>query len=677
MKTGFYPRLALTGMRKNKRLYVPYIATCIGMVMMYYIITFLAGLELLLSMRGGDTLVFILDLGSRVMAVFSAIFLFYTNSFLIRRRKKEFGLYNILGMDKKNIAVVLFWETLIIAVIALAAGLFAGVSLSKFAELSLINIVQGEVNHQLTFSVAALKKALLIFGVIFVLIYLNTLRQIHMSNPIALLHSENVGEKPPKANWFLGVLGVVLLGGAYYIAVSIEDPLVALLWFFVAVIMVILGTYLLFMASSVLLCRILRKSKSYYYKANHFVSVSSMTYRMKRNAAGLASICILSTMVLVMLAGSSCLYFGEEDILQTRYPREIVADIGLNSLKGTREENISQLQASVEQVITESGVTAKELITYRYADIYGVYKDGVLETNPHNLGEMDIINQSMILYFVPLADYNRAMNANEQLADNEILVYMEDNVLTEETLTIENKTFQIKKVLNEFMDEGFSKVYGVASVYVVVPDLEAALSEPANLQDSHGNNLLMLYWYYGFDTNTDKEAQKALAGQIREYLRGMNIEGQYDIYSYGVNVRSEHRDDFHGTFGGLFFLGILLSIVFIFATVLIMYYKQISEGYEDCGRFEIMQKVGMTKKDIHKSINSQMLTVFALPLVTAAVHLAFAFPMISKLLILFNLTNVKLLILTTIICVAVFGLLYVFVYRITSNAYFKIVSEGE
>lgn len=671
MKTGFFPRLALTGMGKNKRLYVPYIATCIGMVMMYYIITFLAGLELLLSIRGGNTLVYILDMGSWVMAVFSVIFLFYTNSFLIRRRKKEFGLYNILGMDKKNIAVVLFWETLIIAVIALAAGLFAGVSLSKFAELSLINIVQGEVNHQLTFSAAALKKALLIFGVIFILIYLNTLRQIHMSNPIALLHSENVGEKPPKANWFLGVLGVVLLGGAYYTAVSIEDPVVALLWFFVAVIMVILGTYLLFMASSVLLCGILRKSKSYYYKANHFVSVSSMTYRMKRNAAGLASICILSTMVLVMLAGSSCLYFGEEDVLRTRYPREIAAEIRLNGPEGVREENISQLQAPVEQIITESGVTAKELLTHCYADIYGVYKDGVLETNPHNLGEMDIINQSMILYFVSLADYNHAMNANEQLADNEILVYMEDNVLTKETLTLENKTFQIKKVLNEFMNGGLSKVYGVASVYVVVPNLEAALSELASLQDSHGNHMLMLYWYYGFDTDADGEAQKALAGHVREYLSG--IEGQY----YSVEVRSEHRDDFHGTFGGLFFLGILLSIVFIFATVLIMYYKQISEGYEDCGRFEIMQKVGMTKKDIHKSINSQMLTVFALPLVTAAVHLAFAFPIISKLLLLFGLTNVKLLILTTIICVAVFGLLYVFVYRITSNAYFKIVSEGE
>ena len=302
MKKGMYFRLAWTGIRKNKKLYTPYILTCIGMVMMSYIVSFLAGSDVLRSMRGGDVMQSMLGFGFGVIGVFSVIFLFYTNSFLIRRRKREFGLYNILGMGKGNLARVLIWESLIIAVIALAVGLAAGILLSKFAELGMINVLNGEITFSLTIAPQSILQTLALFGIVFALILLNALRQIHLTNPIELLRSENAGEKPPKANWFFALAGAVILGIAYYMAVSIEDPISALIWFFVAVTMVIVATYLLFIAGSVAVCRLLQKKKSYYYKTNHFVSVSSMVYRMKRNGAGLASICILCTMVLVMVS---------------------------------------------------------------------------------------------------------------------------------------------------------------------------------------------------------------------------------------------------------------------------------------------------------------------------------------------------------------------------------------
>lgn len=323
MKKGFYSKLAWSGIRKNKKLYTPYLLTCIGMVMMFYIISFLSTSRVLQSMPGGDTMQSMLELGCGVIGVFSLIFLFYTNSFLLRRRKREFGLYNILGMGKRNLARVLLWETLIVAGLSLSLGLFAGFVLSKFAELGMLNILSADVTFSLTVEPGAIGQTLLLFAVIFALILLNTLRQIHLSNPIALLHSGNTGEKPPKANWILALAGFLLLAAAYYLAVTIEDPVAALIWFFVAVVMVIVATYLLFVAGSVAICRILQKNKKYYYKTNHFVSVSSMVYRMKRNGAGLASICILCTIVLVMLSSTVCLYSGTEDSLRSRYPRNI------------------------------------------------------------------------------------------------------------------------------------------------------------------------------------------------------------------------------------------------------------------------------------------------------------------------------------------------------------------
>ena len=668
MRAGFYPRLAVTGIRKNGRLYLPYLLTCVGMVMMHYIIGFLSRYEGLLHIRGGDVMQAMLRFGSGVLAVFALIFLFYINSFLIRRRNKEFGLYNILGMGKGNIARIILWETLILAALALGIGLAAGIAFSKLAELAMVNIMQGKVSYTLSVSPQAILQTVVLFVVIFGLILLNGIRRVRTTNPAALLHSENVGEKPPKANWLLGLGGLVLLAGAYYLAVSIQNPITALVWFFVAVGMVIVGTYLLFISGSVLLCRILQKNKGFYYKPAHFVSVSSMAYRMKRNGAGLASICILATMVLVMLTGSACLYFGSEDALRTRYPRDIVCEIDLTSTEGTENETVDDLRERAEGILAAQGVDPSGLVDLRYGQVSGLLVEGQVETDPQKAGNSltayDDLHQ---FFFVPLEDYNAMTGDHRTLAGDETLVYGDTEALSGDILSFRGgPAYRIVGELTDFPALGGAVISDVVSaVVIIVPDLDAAAAPLMAMTDSTGAPMLRLHWYYAFDTNAGEEVQLAVADQLRDAFEGA---------SGRVDSLAANRSNFFGTFGSVFFLGILLSIVFLFATVLIIYYKQISEGFEDQARFGIMQKVGMTKEDIRRSINAQMLLVFLLPLVTAVVHLAFAFPMVRKLLMLFNLTNLPLLLQTAGISVLIFAVFYILVYRLTSNAYCAIVS---
>ena len=678
MKKGFYSKLAWTGIRKNKKLYTPYILTCIGMVMMFYIVSFLSISDILNSMPGGDTMQMMLGFGCGVIGVFALIFLFYTNSFLVRRRKKEFGLYNILGMGKWNLARVLLWESLIIAGISLAIGLFFGIVFSKFAELAMINILSAEITFSLTIAPQAIIQTLALFAGIFLLILLNTLRQIHLTNPIELLHSENVGEKPPKANWFFALAGVVILGGAYYLAVSIEDPIMAMLWFFVAVIMVIVATYLLFISGSVAVCRILQKKKNYYYKANHFVSVSSMAYRMKRNGAGLASICILCTMVLVMVSSTVCLYIGTEDSLRAYYPRNICLDTQASKISTIASETTDRIRELSDQVLLENGQEGKNTLDYRVAEFPGYISDGVVQTDQSSVPTFQLSAYSDVwqVFVISLDDYNRLMGQQETLRDDEVLIYTTiENGYTEETIAIDNaKPMKVKKVITHFTDNGIDAVETVPSLYIFVPDLEQYLAPLMDATDDNGNPAIELHWFYGFDLECDDEIQIQIYRQIQNGLGQLSFSSEDDSFVIQCESVANERQVFYGLYGGLFFLGILLVVVFIFAAVLIIYYKQISEGYEDQSRFEIMQKVGMTQKDIRKSINSQVLTVFFLPLIAAGIHLCFAFPLISKLLTLFNLTNLYLLILTTIACYLIFTLFYMLVYKITSKAYYSIVS---
>lgn len=676
MKMGLYPKLAWDGIRKNRRLYIPYLLTCGGMMMMFYIIHYLAAMEALNGMSGGRTVGQMLGMGVWIVALFALIFLLYTNSFLMRRRQKEFGLYNILGMGKGNLSLVLLWENLLAFVISMAGGLAGGIALSKLAELGLVRVLGGWTGYSFSVNWEAVQDTLLVFGGIFCLIFLKNLIQIRRLSPVALLKRESAGEKPPKANYLLGLGGVLLLGWAYYIAVSIQSPLAALGWFFIAVGMVIVATYLIFISGSVMLCRILQKNSRYYYKKNHFISVSSMAYRMKRNGAGLASICILSTMVLVMMLGSGSLYFGAEDSLLARYPREINMTaylVGDDDDAVYSDEDAWALLQKVQDVVGQHGVTPENAQHYISVRATGLLRDGKLTLNYQDVDSFgEEMNWVCQVYFLSLEDYNRCMGTSETLEVDEALIHCVRRSYQDPTITTANgTTWRIKKQVREIVGSGDASMDVIPSVFLVVSDLNRAMDavneELAEIGKEYLTHPLLAY---GFDTGLPAEDQVALCDAIRMEL----YERQGGFYPKFVECREEERSDFYGTYGGIFFLGLLLSLVFLLATVLIIYYKQVTEGYEDESRYGIMRKVGMTREDIRKSVNSQMLTVFILPIATAAMHLGFAFPMVSRLLMLFNLRNVVLMLTVAAVTVLVFGLFYALVYKLTANAYYSIVS---
>lgn len=673
MKALFYPRLAWTGIKNNRRLYLPYILTCIGMVAMFYIMLSLSTGEFLDKMRGGTTLGSVLGLGAGVIGFFAVLFLFYTNSFLIRRRKKEFGLYNILGMGKRNIARVLFSETLILAAVSLVFGLILGAALSKLAELGLAYFVESDAGYDFTVYPTAMGYTVLLFVCIFLLLFFKSVGQVGLANPVELLRSESVGEKPPKANWVFGILGIVLLAAAYYISVTIEQPVAALGWFFIAVLMVIAATYLLFIAGSVLLCRILQKNKRYYYKPDHFVSVSSMVYRMKRNGAGLASICILITMVLVMIASTSCLYFGKEDVLREQYPYDFVISCDYDNQKFDQAD-IDRTKTAIDAYFDRHGGIT-DGVYGKVASLAGGFKDGRLEVDS-SIANIDAYAVDSVCNFnvVSLDDYNRNTGNNISLADDEALLFTKKIDINTDTVQIaDGKKYRVVRTDGGYDFGHDTNTLAVGSVCLVVSDFDSAVEELCKLNALHeSGRIVILEWRYQLNPAADYDTQAEMTNDLSDCLAANHSNGGYSMRSY-----AGARDDFYGSFGGLFFLGIMLSIVFIIAAVLIIYYKQISEGYEDQSRFEIMQKVGMTKKDIRKSINSQMLTVFFLPLLFAIVHLGFAFPIINKLLLLFGLDNLGLLLLTAAISALVFALFYIIVYRVTSNAYYSIVSGAK
>lgn len=675
MKKGIYSRLAFTGIKKNRKLYIPYILTCIGMVMMFYIISFLSGSDLMLNYPGGDMMKSILSLGVYVIGFFAVIFLFYTNSFLVRRRKKEFGLYNILGMGKRNIARVMLWETLFIGVFSIVIGTALGILFSKLAELVMVNILSADVTFAMTVDYKAVCYTVILFAVIFFLILLNSLRQVHLSNPIALLHSENAGEKPPKANWFFAVLGVLVLGCAYYLAVTIQDPVTTLVAFFIAVIMVIASTYLIFISGSVAFCKILQKKKNYYYKTNHFVSVSSMSYRMKRNGAGLASICILCTMILVMISSTVCLYMGKEESLRERYPRNINVTLTsqvYSDLTSQDAENIAQMSIETAE---NMGCEPVNVIDYTMLAFVSYIRDGEIVFDDGESGFNYVTGDLWQIFIVSLDDYNRLTGLDETLNTDEVMIYTsKDTSFNYDEIKIKGQEpLNIKKRVTDFESNGVDTMQIIPALYIFVPDLESQTEMISGQSEKSIGNINR---FVGYDLEASDQQQREVYDAINEKLRTSQIENEDSSMSVNTESSANEKMSFFGLYGGLFFLGIILGIVFIFAAVLIMYYKQISEGYEDQSRFEIMQKVGMTKKEIKKSINSQMLTVFFMPLIAAGVHLAFAFPMIYKMLILFGLINKVFLIMVTVGCFLVFALMYMLVYKITSKAYYSIVSGG-
>ena len=676
MKNGLYLKLSVNGIKKNKKLYLPYLITCICMVMMFYLIDYLAVSPQFAQIKGGDTMQMILGFGSGVIAIFSLILLYYTNSFLIRRRQREFGLYHILGMGKIDLVKIMVLENLIISVVTIAGGIVGGILFSKLGELLAAKILGSNAGLSMKISVPALVATALLFLAIFALIMLRMIVSVYRLKPVELLRSEKTGEKPPKANWIFAVIGLLLLGVAYYLSLTIKDPLAAMVWFMVAVVLVILATYLLFIAGSVAFCKMMQKKKGYYYKTNHFISISSMIYRMKRNGAGLASICILSTMVLVMVSSTTSLYLSMEHGLNLRYPKSVQIEMYTNpeQTEEMKETQNGQIVDLVQNVLKEHNQTAENPENYRMLTVSGIASKNEIYFNPENAPGVNGVNtfdHLKMIYALPMEEYNRIMGTNLELASGEAYLYTKDSDFAYDQIMVENSgTWSIKGYLDKMISNGNDVSNMNSSLYLVVPGLEDIKAlEEGNVSGSYEK------WYYNFDLSCGDEEQIKIQNEIEEKINAL-AEQESDSIFFGVSTdsRAASRADYQALYGGLFFLGILLGVVFILGMVLIIYYKQITEGYEDQDRFQILMKVGMTPKEVRQTINSQVMTVFFLPLVVAGIHTAFAFPMIEKMVQLLAFTDRKFLILVTVCSYLVFALFYIIVYLVTSKQYYKIVS---
>ncbi len=661
MKMSFYPKLAAGNMKKNARTYVPYMLTCIITVAMYYIVKSLSQNPGVKEMIGGGYLSELMFIGSHVVALFAVIFLFYTNSFLVKRRKKEFGVFNILGMEKRHLAWVLGWETAYLALGSLVLGLLLGIIMDKAMYLLVGKIIGGGVPLGFFVSARVIGQTVQIFAVIFLLICINAIRQVHVADPIALLQAGNAGEKEPSTRWLLALAGLVSVGGGYYIAVTVSDPLASLLLFFVAVVLVIIGTYLLFTAGSIALLKILRKNRKYYYRTRHFVSVSGMIYRMKQNAVGLANICVLSTMVLVMVSTTTSLMIGMEDVVRERYPADIMVYFKEDAPQG----NQAYIEA-IRALQRERGLAVKNEMAYLYLGLSASHEYKYEES--HEIGVTSALDYMDELFLITLDDYNAVMKERKTLEEGEVMVYSNRTSYDLPVFKLLGREYRVAEKLDSFVGNGQYSANMSNTIYIVVPDREALLEIYDAQRELLGENARGIRQVYGFDMDADEEEQNAFYNDLLDCMAQNGI-------SAVTEARAEAKSSFISLYGGLFFIGVFLGVLFVMATVLIIYYKQISEGYDDRERFSIMQKVGMSRDEVKSAIHSQVVTVFFLPLIVAGIHVTAAFPLISKLLVLMQLTNTKLFIACTGACFLVFAVMYVFVYNLTARTYYRIVSR--
>lgn len=660
-------KLARTNIKKNSKTILPYLFTCIMTTTMFYILCSLSNNQGIMSMPGGLDLQLVLSLGMYVIGIFAVIFLFYTNSFLMKQRKKEFGVFNILGLEKRHIAKVIGYEVLIITVISIGIGLVFGILLDKVMYLILLKLFDATIALGFYISKKALVITILLFLAIHFLIFLNSIRQIHLANPIELLNSGNYGEREPKNKWILTILGLLCLLVAYYISITTKNIFAVLGLFFIAVILVMIGTYLLFTSGSITFLKALKANKNYYYRTKHFISVSSMMYRMKKNAIGLANICILSTMILVVLSSTISLWFGLDDILRTRYPKEFSIEENLNIKdKVSYEESLQKLNEEIKNVVAQQGLSMEKIETYTGLKFSALKENNKFYIDTENQSVEDV-SRIYSLYFVLLEDYNGTMGVDDSLEENEILVCTNDKGEQEKELNLLDQTFSIKQYVKD-IPFGRKDYFSDKYYLVVLPNAKTLQSIAKTQKKLYGKVASSIKNYISFETNGTKKENLALNDKLKEEVSGENqncyIESRAASYKNAVSL-----------YGGFLFIGIFLSALFVMATILIIYYKQITEGYEDKKRFEIMQKVGMSQHEIKGAIQSQILTVFFLPLLMAGVHIVFAFPIIYRILMMFNLYNKELFILCTIACFVAFAFIYSIVYMLTAKTYYSIVKH--
>lgn len=659
MNKGFYLKLALSNLRRSRKFYAPYLLASVVTVSMCYIILALNAGHMLDGMRGEMIMRSYMALGGVVVLIFAAIFLFYTNSFLTRRRRQEFGLYSILGMEKRHIARLLSVETLMLFAASLGLGLGLGALLSKLVGLGALKLIQADAVFGFEFVPGAAKLTAVAFGAIFALILLFEGVQLRRATAIDLMKSREQGEREPKTKALMALLGAIAMGGGYYITIVTENPIKATMLFFVAVILVIIGTYLLFTAGSIAVLKALRKNKKYYYRPNHFISVSGMIYRMKQNAAGLASICILSTMVLVMLSATISLTIGSEDVIAKQYPHEMQY--------ASMDGDWPNFWETVDEALRPLGVEPDNAVEYDLLTLAAAKEGGELVLTPDD--RMSPAYVRVLKY----DDYAAMAGADALPRPGQDEALIVQGEWPEDALTVGGWTLRIAGRADGFSGANDGMLYAADMYVLVLPD-GAALQRMDGIQrEAYGDHASELRRWYAFDIPLTGDALERATTDVEAAIARAGLPGGGYIAS---GARWEGREDQYALSGGLMFLGVFLGILFVMATVLMMYYKQISEGYEDRTRFEIMQKVGLDDREIQRSIRSQVLTVFFLPLVVACIHTGGAFFIVRRVMMLFSLNNGPLMLKCTLGTMGVFAAFYAATYAVTANVYYRIVARS-
>ncbi|MGO5077990.1 FtsX-like permease family protein [Oscillospiraceae bacterium LCP25S3_E3] len=668
MRNSFYFRLALTNIKKHARSYVPYIITCVITIAMFYIIKSLAfNLDKNLSSVSAATS---MSLGSIVVAIFAIIFLFYTNSFLLKKRKKEFGLYNILGMEKKHMSALIATESLIVSVISLVLGLIIGIALDKLIFMIVIKLLDGQSPLGFTIIPEAILHTVVLFCIIFAAILLNSVRIVYTTKTIDLLHGSNTGEKEPKTKWLLAILGVLCLGGGYTISIISKNPVSAIGLLFIAIVLVVIGTYFIFVAGIIALLKLLRKNKGFYYKTSHFISVSGMIYRMKQNAVGLANICVLSTMVLVMISTTSSLVIGMQDAIDAVLPYDYKITVAND------ETTNQQVKEDLKKTAADNNIKITKFVDYEYLEFNADLKYNCITASDYSVESKNLVG----LIIVTQQDYNMLTNSNVRLSDGQVMMFY-PNSFPYSDLTIFDQRYKVKesRKISDFIPGKSRMGYSIYDSYGIVVKDNSQLEQISKYFKSYYSNTEFSKFncsFYDCGFNVDADQKKQL--EFNQVLENSDI---FDNLRYKNFVsyffKSTMYQDFRDTYSSMFFLGIFLSILFIMATILIIYYKQISESYDDKERYEIMQNVGMSHTEVKRTIRSQVLTVFFLPLIVAGIHVAFAFPIMSRVLSLLGLINVTLYIICTVICFLVFALMYGIIFAITSRLYYKTVNKKQ
>lgn len=671
----FYSKFALNNLVKNKKFIIPYVLSAIFTIMSFYILSSLAFGDNLDKLPNGiDATKQVLSFGIIVIALFSVIFLFYTYSFLVKRRVKEFGLYSVLGMTKKQIAKILVLETIFIAVTTIVLGIGLGIIFDKLMLLVLLKLFSAGVSFGFSITPIAIVFSVLLFGGIFFLLLLYTVLKIARLRIVALLKDENKGEKEPKSRWILAIIGLALIGYGYYTAQTVQNPIKALTVFFFAVVAVIIGTYLVFMAVSITVLKIMKNNKNFYYKPKNFISVSGLLYRMKRNAVGLANICILSTMVLVTMGSTSALYAGMEKSYNERFPRQLMI-AGYHSTS----DKLKEIENNVKVAAKEAGTEVQDLVSYNSVPMVGRLVEDKFNFES-NLG-VDLANVKMIVV-LQLKDYNKFANKNKTLENNEIFLHVDKKgEYNHQTISLNGIEYKVKEKLAEFPGTiGSDSANIMDTYYVIVKDNKEAEKIAAKLEEKYAELNKQDAAKRGISIATGAPTvQNYVAFNIKDTTKEAKVIESFKKLEKGESVSIEGKEEnkitFRGVFASFLFIGVFISFIFVISQVVIMYYKQISEGYEDKGNFEIMRKVGITDKQIKQSIRSQVLLIFFSPLIIATLHTIVAYPFIEKILRLFLITDSSIFLQALAVTIVVFAIFYLIVYAITSKIYYRIIKE--